>query len=213
MPAVNFNRDSLYLYLEQISKISLLSQDEVVHYASQVQRMMHLFALKKELCKRLGQEPSFAQWAIQSQLSDIALKSTLQEGQRAKRKLVEANLRLVVAIARRHQTRGVDLLDLIQEGTIALSRAVDKFDPTRGYKLSTYAYRGIRREIVRATTTKEQRELVSIGPDQQSHLPLPDETVAERQRAELVRNLVNQLPPKQQSVLTLLYGLRAVSQK
>jgi len=203
----NFDADNLRVYLKQISKIPLLSQDEVVRYAKQVQRMRHLLELKTDLCS-VSQELSLAQWATRAQISETALTSALQGGQRAKRKLIEANLRLVVKIARRYHRPGVDVSDLIQEGTIALSRAVDGFDPARGYKLSTYAYRAIRREISRAATLKEQAQLLPLGPEQLSPLPLPDETVAQRQQAELVSHLVNQLPPNQQTVVTLLFGLK-----
>jgi len=178
-----------------------------VRYAKQVQRMRHLLELKTDLCS-ISQEPPLAQWATRAQISETALTSALQGGQRAKRKLIEANLRLVVKIARRYHRSGVDVNDLIQEGTIALSRAVDGFNPARGYKLSTYAYRAIRREISRAATLKEQAQLLPLGPEQLSPLPLPDETVAQRQQAELVSHLVNQLPPNQQTVVTLLFGLK-----
>jgi len=203
----NFDADTLYVYLKQISKIPLLSQDEVVRSAKQVQRMRQLLELKPDLCA-ISQEPPLAEWATRAQISETALTSALQGGQRAKRQLIEANLRLVVKIARRYQRPGVDVSDLIQEGTIALSRAVDGFDPARGYKLSTYAYRAIRREISRAATLKEQAQLLPLGPEQLSPLPLPDETVAQRQQAELVSYLVEQLPPNQQTVVTLLFGLK-----
>jgi len=205
----NFYADSLQLYLKQISNIPLLSQAEVLRCAHQVQRMRSLHQLRQALSQTLDQEPSVAQWAITAQLSERALKSALQEGQRAKRQLIEANLRLVVKIAHRYDDKpGVELGDLIQEGTIALSRAVDGFDPARGYQLSTYAYRAILRQISRAASLKQKAQWVPLGPEQQSLLPLPDETVAQTQRAELVSHLVEQLPPNQQRVLILLYGLK-----
>jgi len=204
----NFYADSLQLYLKQISTIPLLSQAEVHHYAQQVQRMKSLHQLRQELSQTLDQEPSVAQWAITVQLSEMTLKSALQEGQRAKRKLIEANLRLVVKIARRYDKPGVELSDLIQEGTIALSRAVDGFDPARGYKLSTYAYRAILRQMSRAAVLKQKAQSVPLGLEQQSPLPLPDETVAQTQQAELVSHLVEQLPPNQQNVLILRFGLK-----
>jgi RNA polymerase nonessential primary-like sigma factor len=104
----------------------------------QVQQLMEIETLEAELESRDGAKPARDQLAKAAELSTVQLKRKLQQGHRAKERMVAANLRLVVSVAKKYTKRNMELLDLIQEGTIGLVRGVEKFDPTRGYKFSTY---------------------------------------------------------------------------
>lgn len=137
-----------------------------------------LLEVRDRLTASLGHRPSLERWARESQI-DIAdlkprlsagkiayaatigwsvseLDKVMKEGMRAKEHMIQANLRLVVSVAKKYQNRGLELLDLIQEGTLGLERAVEKFDPTKGYRFSTYAYWWIRQGITRAIATQSR---------------------------------------------------------
>ena len=145
--------NSIRTYLEEIARIPLLTQEQEVSYGTQVQQMMSLLSARNTLTMKLHRSPSFREWAEQVQLPSAELNETLACGQTAKRKMIEANLRLVVAIAKKYQNRGMEFLDLIQEGTIGLQRGVEKFDPNKGFRLSSYAYHWIRQGVTSALAT------------------------------------------------------------
>ncbi|UFP96933.1 RNA polymerase sigma factor, RpoD/SigA family [Gloeobacter morelensis MG652769] len=148
--------DLVRVYLQEIGRVPLLGRDEEVELAQQVQKLMKLMALKESLQASLGSDYSDEQWAEAVKVGLFELKRQVLAGSRAKKKMIEANLRLVVSVAKKYQNRGLELLDLVQEGTLGLERAVEKFDPTKGYRFSTYAYWWIRQGITRAIATQSR---------------------------------------------------------
>ncbi|MBL1210416.1 MAG: sigma-70 family RNA polymerase sigma factor [Geminocystis sp. GBBB08] len=183
------------LYLRDIGRIPLLSKDEEITLARQVQTAQSLHQIKTEndsipkikeyirvmavydslqghhsqsvILEKLGQQLNLSpvklqqilvqgkqKWAILANLSVQELDKSLADGIKAKQKMINANLRLVVSIAKKYQNRGLELLDLIQEGTLGLEKAVEKFDYTKGYRFSTYSYWWIRQGMTRAIATQ-----------------------------------------------------------
>jgi RNA polymerase nonessential primary-like sigma factor len=159
MPTVNtqsessntkFTADMVRTYLREIGRVPLLTREQEIVYGKQVQQMMTLIDAKEAMAKKLHREPSLEEWTAEVELPETELNQIVLQGKRAKQKMIEANLRLVVAIAKKYQKRNMEFLDLIQEGALGLERGVEKFDPIRGYKFSTYAYWWIRQAITRA---------------------------------------------------------------
>ncbi len=266
-----YTADMVRTYLHEIGRVPMLTHEQEIIYGKQVQQMMALQAEKDQLAITLGEVPTDAALAAALGQTEAAIKAALLQGNRAKRKMIEANLRLVVSIAKKYQRRNLEFLDLIQEGSLGLERGVEKFDPMRGYKFSTYAYWWIRQAITRAIAQQSrtirlpihiteklnkikrtQRELAQVlgrsptMPEIAAELELSaaeireylmisrqpvslDLRVGDNQDTELqdlleddgespetftmqaamrqdLKNLMAELPPQQQRVLTLRYG-------
>ncbi len=136
--------DLVRSYLRDIGRVPLLSHEQEITLGRQVQDLMVLENIEAELESDLGKKPEVDLFAEKAGISSPQLIKKLKSGRRAKERMVAANLRLVVSVAKKYTKRNMELLDLIQEGTIGLVRGVEKFDPTRGYKFST---QGITRAI------------------------------------------------------------------
>ncbi len=148
--------DLVRSYLRDIGRVPLLSHEQEITLGRQVQDLMVLENIESEIESDLGEKPEISLFAEKAGMSILQLKKKLKSGRRAKERMVAANLRLVVSVAKKYTKRNMELLDLIQEGTIGLVRGVEKFDPTRGYKFSTYAYWWIRQGITRAIAEKSR---------------------------------------------------------
>ena len=127
--------DPIQNYLVNILKFPLLSSTEEIELAHQVQKM------------RLILETSPKKMTSKS-------RQIIKLGKKARDKIMASNLRLVVSVAKKYQNQGLELLELVQEGAIGLEKAVDKFDPTQGYRFSTYAYWWIRQGMTRAISNR-----------------------------------------------------------
>ncbi|MBD2729613.1 RpoD/SigA family RNA polymerase sigma factor [Nostoc sp. FACHB-892] len=146
----SLSSDMVRIYLQEIGQYPLLKPEEEIAYARLVQEMIVIEQSKNELTQQLDREPTMTELANAVEKTETQIRAALHLGQRAKQKMVTANLRLVVSVAKKYQNRNLEFLDLIQEGAIGLQRGIEKFDPNRGYKLSTYAYWWISQAITRA---------------------------------------------------------------
>jgi RNA polymerase primary sigma factor len=145
-----YTEDSIRVYLQEIGRIRLLRPDEEIELARKIADLLHLEDLAAQFESDNGRQPDNKEWAALVEMPPIKFRRRLMLGRRAKEKMVQSNLRLVVSIAKKYMNRGLSFQDLIQEGSLGLIRAAEKFDHEKGYKFSTYATWWIRQAITRA---------------------------------------------------------------
>ena len=143
---------SLSAFLGEIGRHQLLTPEQELMLGRKVQEMV---AITEPCLIAGGSGPS-------CEYNDNQ-RFVIRRGEKAKNQMITANLRLVVNLAKRYQGKGLDLLDLIQEGTLGLTRAVEKYDPTRGHRFSTYAYWWIRQGLNRALSTQSRTIRIPVN--------------------------------------------------
>ncbi|QPN64920.1 RNA polymerase sigma factor RpoD [Synechococcus sp. CBW1004] len=145
-----YTEDSIRVYLQEIGRIRLLRPDEEIELARKIADLLELEEKAAAFEADKGHYPDTKEWAALFDMPVIKFRRRLMLGRRAKEKMVQSNLRLVVSIAKKYMNRGLSFQDLIQEGSLGLIRAAEKFDHEKGYKFSTYATWWIRQAITRA---------------------------------------------------------------
>ena len=143
---------SLSAFLGEIGRHQLLTPEQELMMGRKVQAMVAI----TERCHLAGGSGPACEYSDKE-------KGVIRRGERAKNQMITSNLRLVVNLAKRYQGKGLDLLDLIQEGTLGLTRAVEKYDPTRGHRFSTYAYWWIRQGLNRALSTQSRTIRIPVN--------------------------------------------------
>ncbi|KAK8497079.1 hypothetical protein V6N13_026486 [Hibiscus sabdariffa] len=142
--------DPLRLFLWGPETKQLLTAEEESELIIQVQDLKRLENVKSKLQSQFGREATLVEWAEATSLSCSTLQAKLQHGKRSREKLIHANLRMVVHIAKQYQGRGLSLQDLLQEGSMGLMKSVEKFKPQVGCRFATYAYWWIRQTITKS---------------------------------------------------------------
>lgn len=142
--------NSVHWYLRLISGDPLLKPEEEVELGRRVKQLMAWEKKFMEVAERMGRQPTMAEWADYLGMDRDEFSKDVLEARRAKERMIVCNLRLVVSIAKKYINRGMPLPDMIQEGTLGLIRACEKFDVDKGFKFSTYATWWVRQAVSRS---------------------------------------------------------------
>lgn len=137
-------------HFARMGRIQLLTHEQELELGAKIQKGQHLKDAKNKREEELERSLSLDEWAELCSMEPSELQKIVAIGNHAKKRMIEANLRLVVSMATKYQKRGLPFDDLIQEGSLGLDRAAEKYDPEKGYKFSTYAFWWIRQAITRA---------------------------------------------------------------
>ncbi len=150
--------DSMRSYLKDIGSVTLLNAKQEVELAKRIQDLMRLEGIRESLVDEENPdvEVTDQQWASAAGLNVQALHQRLRDGKAAKNEMIQANLRLVVSIAKKYANTNMSFQDLIQEGCVGLIRGAEKFDFERGYKFSTYAHWWIRQAVTRSISDQSR---------------------------------------------------------
>ena len=186
--------------LLDLEELQLREANQVSHWPTRQEWARAAALPLEELNQQLNE--GYTLWAEEVGLEAKELQRRLREGRRARDRMIQANLRLVVAVAKKYQQRGMELLDLVQEGTLGLERAVEKFDPTRGFRFSTYAYWWIRQGITRAIATQSRtiRLPVHVTEKLNRIKRVQQEIAAEKGRLASVSDLAKELGLSEETV-------------
>ncbi len=154
MTLIENKTDSVGTYLREIGRIKMLTAPEEIQLARQIQDLMELESCAEQLRSRWGEKTTEAEIAAHLGISTSQLRRRLYLGRKAKNQMVTANLPMVISIAKKYLHRGVDFADLIQEGSLGLIRAAEKFDPSFGYKFYTYAVWWVKQAVTSAIASQ-----------------------------------------------------------
>jgi RNA polymerase primary sigma factor len=191
MTKIRSENDTVYFLMKRAGKFPLLTGEQEIELGRQIQAMMKVLELPET------ERPE--DW-----------RQTISEGQRAKTRMIKSNLRLVINVAKKYQNMGLPFEDLIQEGSIGLNRGIEKFDPERGYKASTYLFAWIKQAITRAiaNTSRTIRLPVHMKERVQKLKQLTREMMKEsgrRPSAEALREAMELDEPQWQLLMASLH--------